>query len=136
MLLRMDLTSDVPFYLQIIQQIKTEIAKGRLHAGDALPSVRDLAMDLAINPNTVARAYLELEHEGIVFKRQGHGTFISRKASVISRREKRNRIQASLEKAVVEGVALDLTTKELRAIFEALLQKLEETRKSRKRAIK
>ena len=75
----LDPKSGVPFYKQVILQIEMAIADGRLATGDQLPTVRSLAVDLSINPNTVARAYNELEIRGIVNTQQGTGTFISNK---------------------------------------------------------
>lgn len=74
-----DATSGVPFYRQIIQQVEMAVADGRLTTGSQLPTVRGLAVDLQVNPNTVARAYNELEIRGIVNTQQGTGTFISDK---------------------------------------------------------
>ena len=73
----LDPTGGVPFYRQIILQVEMAIADGRLKAGSQLPTVRRLAVDLEINPNTVARAYSELEIRGVVTTQQGTGTFIS-----------------------------------------------------------
>ncbi len=75
----LDPKSGVPYYKQIILQVEMAIADGRLTRGDQLPTVRSLAVDLRINPNTVARAYNELEIRGIVNTQQGTGTFISNK---------------------------------------------------------
>lgn len=75
----LDPKSGVPLYKQIILQVEMAIADGRLAAGDQLPTVRSLAVDLQINPNTVARSYSELEIRGIVTTQQGTGTFISDK---------------------------------------------------------
>lgn len=77
--LRLDLHSGVPVYRQIIDQILVGIASGALQGGDQLPTVRQLAVDLAINPNTVVRAYRELEIRGILTTQQGTGTFITAK---------------------------------------------------------
>jgi len=74
---RLDLASGVPVYRQIIDQVRGGIASGSLAAGDQLPTVRQLAVDLAINPNTVLRAYRELELGGLLETHQGTGTFIS-----------------------------------------------------------
>ena len=74
---RLDLHSGVPVYRQIIDQVRGGMASGSLVAGDQLPTVRQLAVDLAINPNTVARAYRELELGGLLETHQGTGTFIS-----------------------------------------------------------
>jgi GntR family transcriptional regulator len=71
-----DSKSGVPFYRQIIDQVKFAIADGRLSGGDRLPTVRQLAVELKINPNTVARAYQELEIRGVVNTQMGTGTFI------------------------------------------------------------
>src|SRR5258706_11481115 len=75
----LDLRSGVPVYRQLIDQVRSGIASGSLTAGDQLPTVRQLAVDLAINPNTVMRAYRELELGGLLETHQGTGTFISNK---------------------------------------------------------
>src|SRR5580704_12792239 len=75
--LRLDSHSGVPVYRQIIDQVRGGIASGSLTLGDQLPTVRQLAVDLAINPNTVARAYRELELGGLLDTHQGTGSFIS-----------------------------------------------------------
>jgi GntR family transcriptional regulator len=77
--LAIDLHSGVPVYRQLIDQVRGGIAAGSLRAGDQLPTVRQLAVDLAINPNTVMRAYRELELGGLLDTQQGTGTFISNK---------------------------------------------------------
>ena len=73
----LDLHTGVPVYRQLIDQVRTGIASGSLASGDQLPTVRQLAVDLAINPNTVMRAYRELELGGLLETHQGTGTFIS-----------------------------------------------------------
>ena len=74
---RLDLASGVPVYRQLIEQVRNGIAFGTLHMGDQLPTVRQTAVDLAINPNTVVRAYRELELLGVIETHQGTGTFVS-----------------------------------------------------------
>ena len=74
----LDLKSGVPFYRQIIDQVKSAIATGAISSGDRLPTVRQLAVDLSINPNTVSRAYTELELTGLVETQMGSGTFVGR----------------------------------------------------------
>ncbi len=73
---RLDVKSGVPFYRQIIDQAKIAIASGELGTGDRLPTVRQLAVDLSVNPNTVSRAYTELELTGLVETQMGSGTFV------------------------------------------------------------
>ena len=76
---QLDLKSGVPFYRQIIDQMKSAIATGQLEPGDRLPTVRQLAVDLSVNPNTVSRAYTELELTGLVDTHMGSGTFVGQK---------------------------------------------------------
>jgi len=102
--LRIDANDGTPIYLQIVDQIKRGVAVGRMKPEDPLPSVRQLALNLTINPNTVARAYLELEHDGVIYKRQGQGTFISAQALDASKRERNRIVGALFEKAIVEAV--------------------------------
>jgi GntR family transcriptional regulator len=80
--------SGVPIYLQIINQVKYLVASGRLAAGDELPPIRTLAEQLLVNPNTVARAYRELETAGIVTSRVGAGTYLTDQVSPLARRER------------------------------------------------
>jgi len=97
---------------------------GRLQPEDPLPSVRQLAVELAVNPNTVARAYLDLEIEGVIYKRQGAGTFVSGQGVEMTKGERRRVLNELLEKALVEGVNLGLTERELRQAFERVLEKI------------
>jgi GntR family transcriptional regulator len=74
---RLDGSSGVPPYLQLVQQVRQSLLLGYLRAGDRLPTVKEVAGDLAINPNTVVKAYRQLEHEGLAGGRPGQGTFIN-----------------------------------------------------------
>ena len=74
---RVDAGSGVPIYRQLIEQVRREVMLGRLAPGDQLPTLREVVDALAINPNTVVKAYGELEHEGLVVRRQGTGTFVT-----------------------------------------------------------
>ena len=124
MFINIDPSSGLPIYLQIAQQIKTAVAMGRLQPEEPLPSVRQLAVELAVNPNTVARAYLDLEIEGVIYKRQGAGTFVSSQGVEMSKGERRRVLSELLEKALVEGVNLGLSERELRDAFEQMLEKI------------
>jgi GntR family transcriptional regulator len=126
--INIDPASGLPIYLQIAQQIKTAVAMGRLQQEEPLPSVRQLAVELAVNPNTVARAYLDLEIEGVIYKRQGAGTFVSGQGVEMSKGERRRVLNELLEKALVEGVNLGLSERELRDAFERLLEKMLQAR--------
>ena len=74
---RLDGSTGVPPYLQLVHQVRQSLLLGYLRAGDQLPTVKEVAVDLAINPNTVVKAYRQLEHEGLVAGRPGQGTFIT-----------------------------------------------------------
>lgn len=78
----------VPIYLQIVNQVKYLVASGQLRPGEEMPTVRALAEQLVINPNTVARAYRELEVAGILAPRRGSGTYVAESGSPLARREK------------------------------------------------
>jgi GntR family transcriptional regulator len=118
----------VPIYQQIVNQVKYLAASGRLAPGDEIPPIRVLAEQLVINPNTVARAYLELERAGIVTKRHGSGTYISEQGSPLSRREKvkvlTRRADSLLAEAGHLDVGLDEVIELLRERHEAMLAHL------------
>jgi GntR family transcriptional regulator len=104
--LKLDLHSGVPVYRQLIDQVRTGVAAGTLVAGDQLPTVRQLAVDLAINPNTVLRAYRELELGGSLETHQGTGTFISNKKTVRNSAERERQLtQLANEFAARAGAA-------------------------------
>jgi len=109
----------MPIYHQIRQQIKHLIASGRLRPGDELPPVRSLAQQLLINPNTVVRAYRELEVEGLIYKRRGAGTYVSEGNSPFAEAEQRKIIVEQIDKLLVE-------TAQLRVDFDVLLQWMRE----------
>jgi GntR family transcriptional regulator len=102
----LDLHTGVPVYRQLIDQVRTGIASGALTAGDQLPTVRQLAVDLAINPNTVMRAYRELELGGLLETHQGTGTFISDKKPEKATAERERQLgQMAYEFAARAGAA-------------------------------
>ena len=114
-----------PIYLQIVDQVKRSLVLGRLKPEDPLPSVRQLALELTINPNTVARAYLELEHQGYLYKRQGQGTFICTPARGAVRRERNKIVAGLLEKAIVEAASFGMSASEITAIYDQLMHRYE-----------
>jgi GntR family transcriptional regulator len=92
---RLDGSSGVPPYLQLVHQVRQALLLGYLQEGDRLPTVKDVATDLVINPNTVVKAYRQLEHEGLAGGRPGQGTFITATAPVAP--EAQENLRASLE---------------------------------------
>jgi len=117
-----DHKSGVPFYRQIIEQIKFGIASGELGAGDRLPTVRQLAVDLSINPNTVVRAYRELEIEGVLNTQQGSGTFVGNEKPEIDRLEKQRMLDQIVTDLMARASSYGLT---LEDVLEALRQRKE-----------
>ena len=113
MRLHISLDDGVPIYLQIVNQIKYLVASGRLVQGDELPPIRVLAEQLLINPNTVARAYRELETAGILTKRRGAGTYVSDKGSPLARGERARILESRVDAVLVEAQQLDFDLDEL-----------------------
>jgi GntR family transcriptional regulator len=110
---RLDLHSGVPVYRQIIDQVMGRMAAGALEPGDQLPTVRQVAVDLAINPNTVQRAYREMEIRGVLETQQGTGTFISQQKVKQSEVERRRQLSQLVSDFVARAGAAGFTTKEL-----------------------
>ena len=119
-----DPDSGVPVYLQISRNIKRSIALGSLRDGEQIPSVREVAETLTVNPNTVAKAYQLLEREGIVATRQGIGTFVTEGEISITEQERRNIVSEKFERALVEAGHLRLSSDEIREIFNERLAEL------------
>jgi GntR family transcriptional regulator len=113
--------SSTPIYRQIAEQIRLAVASGRLRVEDSLPSVRALAEELVVNPNTVARAYAELAREGVVDSRAGLGVFIARKRKMYTRAEGRRRLEPLLRSLIGEAMVLDFSPDELREALEEQL---------------
>ncbi len=118
----LDPGSGVATYLQIIQQVKEALRLGTIDVGDQLPTVREVVADLAINPNTVAKAYRTLESEGLVFARQGRGTFITSTLAPPSLRPL-DTLRAELELWLDSAVRAGLDDESIRALISATLRK-------------
>src|SRR5215472_14422394 len=103
----------VPIYIQIVNQVKHLAASGRLSPGDELPPIRVLAEQLMVNPNTVARAYLELERGGIVTKRHGSGTYLSETRMPLPQREKLKILANRADALLTEARHLDIELSEI-----------------------
>lgn len=113
--------SSIPIYKQITDQVRLAVATGKLSIDDQLPSVRALAEELVLNPNTVARAYGDLAREGLIEARAGRGVFIIRKRKVFTREEGRRRLEPLLDSLIGEAMAMDFTGDDLRQAFEKKL---------------
>ena len=113
--------SNTPIYKQITDQVRLAVAAGKLGVDDPLPSIRTLAEQLDINPNTVARAYADLQREGLIESRAGRGMFVTRKRKMFTREEGWRRLEPLLDAVIGEAMVLDFTPAELREAFEKKL---------------
>jgi len=109
----LDTTTGIPIYRQIIEQVKIAIANGELKSGDQLPTVRQLAVDLSINLNTVIRAYRELELEGLLEMQQGSGTFVSSKKPEIDLLKKQRMIDQIATEMLARASSYGISMEEL-----------------------
>src|ERR1700741_158567 len=116
MLFRLNQSSGIPLYVQLIEQVNHAIKRGAIRPGEQLPTIRKLAEDLVMNPNTVARAYRELENEGVLEVRHGSGGFI--KESAASRAGLIQKGQNVMRTTMERLVSLGLTDDEIRRVFE------------------
>lgn len=115
---KVDQRSSVPIYQQLVNSVKEAVAKGVLAAGDKLPSVRELAALITINPNTIAKAYQEMEREGIIETLRGRGTFVAAREQKVNLEEKKKVIKGLLEKILVEAYYMQLDEEEMLALVE------------------
>ena len=118
----LDPRSGVATYLQIVQQVKEALRLGTIGVGDQLPTVREVVAHLAVNPNTVAKAYRELEHEGLVVARQGRGTFVASTLAPASLHH-HEALRAKLERWLDEAESAGLDEESVRALISATLRK-------------
>jgi GntR family transcriptional regulator len=114
----------VPIYLQIVNQVKYLIASGRLTAGEELPPIRVLAEQLLINPNTVARAYRELETAGAVTKKRTAGTYVSDAGSPLARKERLRIVTERIDALLTEAQQMQIDTDQLVALLQQRAESL------------
>jgi GntR family transcriptional regulator len=132
MIFRPNPSSGVPIYLQLMEQVKHAIETGALRAGEQLPGIRPLAEELVINPNTVAKAYRELEHEGVIELRHGAGAFVAANAQKKKATDRLRAGQAIVAAAVERLHARGITDEEIRRLFEAELAGLAQVSRTSK----
>ena len=121
-MITIETTSFIPIYEQIKNGIKGKISLGVLKANEPLPSIRDLAAELVVNPNTVARAYRDLESEGFITTRKGKASFVTENSSSLIKQERQRFIDEVFEKAISEARKFGLGEEEIRDIVEARLK--------------
>jgi GntR family transcriptional regulator len=124
MYFHIDYSSGEPISHQIVAQFKWMIASGTLKAGDQLPSIRNLAKELKINPTTVTRIYSELQHASIITLRQGQGAFVSEQGPLMAPAQVRKVVADKARAMLVEGIRLGLGKKEIDQIVSDQFQKI------------
>jgi GntR family transcriptional regulator len=123
MTLKIDPANNTPIYEQVINQIKYGIATGELAPDEPIPSIRQLSLRLLINPNTVIRAYRELEREGVIEMRRGLGAFVTRKAPDLCGGERKKIITQKLGQAIAEALDSRLSVEDIRRIIAVQLER-------------
>jgi GntR family transcriptional regulator len=117
----LDPNSGVSYYVQLIQQVRQAVMVGILKSGDQLPTVKEVVADVAVNPNTVLRAYRELEHEGMVVSRPGVGTFIAATIPAAIAPDSYESLKAGLERWIGKARTHGLDDRKLAALFAHVL---------------
>ena len=121
--IRIDPDSAVPIYQQIVHSIKHQVATGRLKPGEQLPTVRELAADLRINPNTVARAYDQLDGDSVISTQQGRGTYVrERPDQQHLTRVRQEQLKTIMDGAVSRALSMGYTVQEIQTAFETQLK--------------
>jgi len=123
MQIRIDNASDRPVYQQIIDQVKRDIALGRIIKNEKLPTVRQLARQIAINPNTIAKAYRQLEQQGIIVTKAGAGAFVANLDSNLSRSVRKKVLSEELERIAVDAYHMQIDKETLSGWFNNAIEK-------------
>ena len=117
MILRIDTTSSTPVYAQIVDQVRRAIATGTLKGGDTLPSLRETALKLRVNPLTVGKAYKQLEQEGLVETRQGLGSFITWSGEELTEGFRRDTLSRAIDDVLVDAYHFGVSFDDLKRLF-------------------
>lgn len=129
--MKIDPSSHVPIYLQIVGEVRAAIGAGVFQPGEMLPSLRVLAADLRVNPNTVQRAYDELEREGVVVPRRGVGLFVADRDTRSARGEAEKAVLAAFRQGVQLGQEAGLPPERIRAVFDQALDQARQKARTR-----
>jgi GntR family transcriptional regulator len=108
-----DTASRAPIYQQLVQQVREAVARGELQPEERLPSVRQLSQELVVNPNTIARAYTELERDGVLVSRPGLGVFVSQPGTELTKGARDRRLRDQLDRLLTEAVHLGFSADEV-----------------------
>jgi GntR family transcriptional regulator len=128
MWLHIDPSSGTPIYRQIVDQVRQAVASGVLKPGDRLPSVRDLAVELAVNPNTIAKAYQELERDGVIETPRGRGSFVADRDHTLPEAERIRQFREAVDRLVADAYRLRIDPEQAVAILRERLAEAERRR--------
>jgi len=120
---KIDNASDRPVYRQIVDQVKRDVALGKLATDEKIPTVRELAAQLAINPNTISKAYRQLEQQGIITTRPGTGTFIANLDSNLSNSVKKKLLCTELEHVIVDAYHMQIDRPAIKKWFDETVER-------------
>ena len=132
MLIRVDPQSAEPIFEQIVFQVKGAVARGEATDGDRLPSVRSLAREVSVNPNTVVRAYEHLERDGLIVRRQGAGCFINLSHEAVDDDVRAQRLDTLMDRTVTEAFHVGARPREIRAALKRALDAVKFAREGKK----
>jgi GntR family transcriptional regulator len=121
-MIKVETKSFIPIYEQIKKEIKNRISQGIFKANEPLPSIRELATELLINPNTVARAYRELEQEGFIYTRKGKGCYVSDNSSSLVKGDNLNLLAQLIDKTIEEAKKLNPDPEEIKKLFKKRIE--------------
>lgn len=129
MWLHIDPSSGTPIYRQVVDQVSQAVASGVLRPGDRLPSVRELALQLTVNPNTIAKAYQELERDGVIETPRGRGSFVADREHRLPEAERLRQFGEAAERLVADAYRLQLSVEQAVAVFRERLMAAERRRR-------
>ena len=122
--MKIDPRSHVPIYLQIAEEVRSAVAAGLYRPGEALPSLRALAIDVKVNPNTVQRAYDALEREGLVYSQRGKGLYVAEQGTASAQTRTQEAVRRALEEGIRAGRAAGMGVPQVRVLFEAAIERM------------
>ncbi len=124
-------SSHVPIYLQIADGVRAAVAAGVYRPGEVLPSLRAMAVAIQVNPNTVQRAYDELEREGLVYSQRGRGLFVARRGNANAQSNAEDGVRRVFDEGVRAAQASGMNLKQIQAVFQAALDRANKNRSTR-----
>jgi GntR family transcriptional regulator len=122
--MQIDPGSHVPIYLQIADTVRAAVAAGVYRPGEVLPSLRAMATEIHVNPNTVQRAYDELEREGLVYSQRGRGLFVADRGLAVAQSAAGDGVRRALEEAIRAGITSGMTATQIGEVFHTTLQRM------------